>query len=88
MPIGLIEIINGFEHKTIKNFYKDWYRTDLQAVVVVGDINAAEIEQMIIKKFGKIKPAKNPREKVIFRLMKIKNRLYLYVPIKKQWAAK
>lgn len=66
MPIGLIEIINGFEHKTIKNFYKDWYRTDLQAVVVVGDINADEIEQMIIKKFGKIKPAKNPREKVIF----------------------
>lgn len=64
-PIGLIEIINGFEYQTIKDFYHDWYRPDLQAVIVVGDINAAEVEQMIIKKFSKIKPVKNPREKVL-----------------------
>lgn len=65
MPIGLIEVINGFEHKTIKSFYKDWYRPDLQAVIVVGCINAEEMEQQIIKKFSKIKPVKNPREKVV-----------------------
>ncbi|MBQ9434593.1 MAG: insulinase family protein [Bacteroidales bacterium] len=69
-PIGLLEVINGFEYQTIKDFYHDWYRPDLQAVIVVGDINAAEIEQMIIKKFSKIKPAKNPREKVVPALVK------------------
>jgi zinc protease len=75
MPIGLIEIINGFEHQTIKDFYKDWYRTDLQAVIVVGDINAEEIEKMIIKKFSSIKPVKNPREKLIYPIKENKEPL-------------
>lgn len=75
MPIGLIEIINGFEHQTIKDFYKDWYRTDLQAIIVVGDINAAEIEKKIIAQFGKIKPVKNPKEKLIYPIKENKEPL-------------
>ncbi len=75
MPIGLIEIINGFEHQIIKDFYNDWYRTDLQAIIVVGDINADEIEQKIIKQFGKIKPVKNPREKLIYPVIENKEPL-------------
>lgn len=64
VPIGLIEIINGFKHQTIKDFYKDWYRPDLQAVIVVGDIDVDAMEKQIIKQFSKIKPVKNPREKL------------------------
>ena len=63
MPIGLIEIIQGFQYQTIKDFYHDWYRPDLEAVIVVGDINVDEMEQMIIKKFSKMKMPKNPRQK-------------------------
>ena len=63
VPIGLIEIINGFKHQTIKDFYKDWYRPDLQAVIVVGDIDPDAMEKQIIKQFSKIKPVKNPRAK-------------------------
>ncbi|MCL1849949.1 MAG: insulinase family protein [Bacteroidetes bacterium] len=64
MPIGTLELLETFKPQTLKDFYYDWYRPDLQAIVIVGDINAAEIEKMITDKFGKIKPKKNPREKI------------------------
>ncbi|MCL2246748.1 MAG: insulinase family protein [Lentimicrobiaceae bacterium] len=66
LPIGTLEVLENFKHQTLKDFYYDWYRPDLQAIVVVGDINAADIEKMIISKFGKIKPKKNPREKIMY----------------------
>src|SRR6185312_1839781 len=36
LPIGKEEILKGFQPQTIVNFYKDWYRPDLQAVIAVG----------------------------------------------------
>jgi len=64
MPIGTLEVLENFKPQTLKNFYYDWYRPDLQAIVIVGDVNAADIEKMIVAKFSKIKPKKNPREKI------------------------
>ncbi len=66
LPIGKLEILQNFKYQTIKDFYKDWYRTDLQAIVVVGDLDPAAMEQQIINTFGKIKPVKNGREKIEF----------------------
>lgn len=66
MPIGLIEIIQGFEYQTIKDFYHDWYRPDLQAVIVVGDIDVNEIETKIKNMFGNIPAVQNPRIKESF----------------------
>ena len=63
MPIGLIEVIQGFEYQTIKDFYHDWYRPDLQAVVVVGDIDVNEVEAKIKNMFGNIPAVENPRVK-------------------------
>jgi len=65
-PIGTLEVLEKFKPQTLKDFYYDWYRPDLQAIVVVGDVNAAEIEKMIIEKFSKIKPKKNPRERIFY----------------------
>ena len=65
-PIGTLDVLENFKPKTLKDFYYDWYRPDLQAIVIIGDVNAAEIERMIISKFGKIKPKKNPREKIMY----------------------
>ena len=41
LPIGKKEIIETFEHDTLKEFYNDWYRPDLMAVVAVGDFDKA-----------------------------------------------
>src|SRR5688500_26025 len=42
LPIGQDEILKNFKYDVIKRFYKDWYRPELMAVLVVGDIDLAE----------------------------------------------
>jgi zinc protease len=59
LPIGKPEILKTFKPEVIKRFYADWYRPNLMAVVVVGDIDPAEAEKLVIKHFQKLKnPAK------------------------------
>jgi len=65
MPIGLMDIVENFEYKALRDFYHDWYRTDLQAIAIVGDFNVAEMEQKIIEKFSKIPAVENPLERVV-----------------------
>jgi zinc protease len=36
LPIGQKEILENFPHKELTDFYKDWYRPDLMALVIVG----------------------------------------------------
>ena len=55
LPIGKSEILKTFKPETIKRFYKDWYRPDLMAVFVVGDIDLTEAEALIKKHFEKLK---------------------------------
>jgi len=48
----------------LRRFYTDWYRPDLQAVVVVGDIDVDNVESLIRKNFGDIPRKANPRPRV------------------------
>ncbi|MBN9383166.1 MAG: insulinase family protein [Chitinophagaceae bacterium] len=64
-PIGKEEVIQNFKPEAIKTFYKDWYRPDLQALIVVGDIDVTEMEKSIREKFADLKNPTNkkPRTK-------------------------
>ena len=64
--IGDYDIINNFEHQTIKDFYNDWYRTDLQAIAIVGDIDVDKIEAKIKARFSKIPAIENPKERLVY----------------------
>lgn len=66
LPIGTLDVILHHKYETIRQFYRDWYRPDLQAVIVVGDINAAEVENLIKETFSKIPAKENPREKIMY----------------------
>ena len=44
LPIGTDSVLNNFQRPVILKFYKDWYRPDLQALIVVGDINVDSME--------------------------------------------
>ena len=44
LPIGLEEVIRTFQRPVITRFYNDWYRPDLQAVVIVGDLDVDAME--------------------------------------------
>lgn len=53
-PIGKADIIQNFKPEAMKRFYKDWYRPNLMAVIVVGDIDPAETEKMIHSHFNQL----------------------------------
>ncbi|HQD09276.1 MAG TPA: insulinase family protein [Flavihumibacter sp.] len=55
LPIGKDSIIKNFNPDLIRQFYKDWYRPNLMAVVVVGDIDPAKALAMVKKHFGGMK---------------------------------
>lgn len=57
--IGDVSIIDNANPELLRNFYKNWYRPDLQAIIVVGDIDKAAIKSIIEKKFGDIPKRKN-----------------------------
>ncbi|MFV8268532.1 M16 family metallopeptidase [Flavobacterium sp. GT2N3] len=64
LPIGQKEILEKFKHQSLINFYKDWYRPNLMSVIVVGDIDVAEMEKKIIAHFSSYKnPAKEKPRK-------------------------
>jgi zinc protease len=58
--IGDTAVINNFDPETLRAFYHDWYRTDLQAIAVVGDIDVDEVEARIKSIFSPIPAIENP----------------------------
>lgn len=64
IPIGLDSIIKTFNPDLIRKFYHEWYRPELMAVIVVGDIKKEQALSMIKKHFeGLTSPANaRPRE--------------------------
>ncbi|RWW92317.1 M16 family metallopeptidase [Flavobacterium cerinum] len=66
LPIGQKEILENFKYEKIKKFYKDWYRPNLMAVIVVGDIDVAEMEKKIKDHFSSYENPKNERPRKIF----------------------
>jgi len=66
--IGDLDIIKNFEYDTVREFYRNWYRTDLQAIAIVGDFDAAAMEQKVISLLGKIEPLENPKTRPFFEI--------------------
>ncbi|WP_163410723.1 M16 family metallopeptidase [Flavobacterium ajazii] len=56
--IGDLDIINNFKYAELRNYYKKWYRPDLQAVIIVGDIDVKAMEQKVKTIFSGIPLAK------------------------------
>jgi zinc protease len=55
LPIGKVDVIQNFKHDALRDFFNDWYRPDLQAIVVVGDIDPDKAEAQIKAHFSGIK---------------------------------
>jgi len=64
LPIGKAEILKSFKPDAIRRFYKDWYRPDLMAVIVVGDVDPQEAERLVTSHFSKLVNPANPRPRV------------------------
>lgn len=52
--IGELEVIDNFDPDLLRKFYRDWYRPDNQAIIIVGDFDREEMKKKIEKIFGDI----------------------------------
>ena len=66
LPIGKKEIIETFKHDRLKQFYSDWYRPDLMAVIAVGDFEKPAIEALVKKHFGSLPAARSPKPRTTY----------------------
>ncbi len=61
LPIGIDSLIKTFAPDAIRRYYKDWYRPNLMAVIVVGDIEPARAEELVRKHFSSLAKPANER---------------------------
>ena len=64
--IGDTAVINNFKYEDLRSYYRKWYRPDLQAILVVGDINVDQIEAKIKTLFSDIPAPVKPAERIYF----------------------
>lgn len=66
LPGGLPEVVANFEYQTLRDYYKKWYRPDLQGIIVVGDIDVDKIENRIKEMFADITLAEDATPRTYF----------------------
>ena len=64
MPIGKMEIVKNFPYDALRDYYKKWYRPDLQGIVIVGDFDADAMEKKVVELFSKIPSPENAAERI------------------------
>ena len=52
IPIGVAEVIEHAPRERLVDFWNTWYRPENMAVVVVGDIDPAAVEKMVVATFS------------------------------------
>ena len=66
--IGGEEQLKTFAYESLTNFYRDWCRPDLQAVIVVGDVDVDQIEAKLKTIFADIPAPVDPKAKELYPL--------------------
>jgi zinc protease len=66
LPIGKEDIIKNFQPETIKAFYHDWYRPDLEAVIAVGDFDPMAVLSAIKYDFGSLTNPANEKPRTYY----------------------
>src|SRR5688500_10071448 len=65
IPIGLPELLKTVPAQRVRDFYRDFYRPDRMAVIVVGDIDPAAAEALIRTHFAPL-PARPPAPRTVY----------------------
>jgi len=61
--LGDMDLIEHFKYKQLRDYYKKWYLPNHQAVIIVGDIDPAKIEEKVKKIMGSIPMPSNAAER-------------------------
>ena len=74
--IGSLDVLKTFKYRDIQDFYKTWYRPDLQCIIIVGDIDPAAYEQQVQKLFSSLPAARKAKERPAFTIADNEQPLY------------
>lgn len=66
LPIGKDELLKTFKPDVLRRYYKDWYRPNIMAVVVVGDISVEKGEQMVKEYFSTLTNPTKSRTRTVY----------------------
>ncbi len=66
--IGSLDVIKNFKYQTIRDFYHKWYRTDLEAIAIVGDFDVKQMEQRVKEILSKVPAVENPTPRPFFEI--------------------
>ena len=66
--IGGEDQLKTFAYESLTNFYHTWYRPDMQALIVVGDVDVDQIEAKIKSIFSDIPAPEAPTQKVLHKI--------------------
>lgn len=79
LPIGTEDIIKNFKPEVLRSFHERWYRPDLEALIIVGDIDPTEMEKEVIRLFSDLKTPKKPAVRNKFKVDLTGKNQYLVV---------
>ena len=69
LPIGKLEVLETFPYDRVRQFYQDWYRPELMAIIAIGDFNVDDVENLIKSRFGAVpKSTANVRQRVNYEV--------------------
>jgi len=66
--IGTVDVIDNSPCDTLRAYYNDWYRPDLQAIIIVGDFDIDEMEAKVKTMFAKLPVKKNAKERKYYQI--------------------
>ena len=66
LPIGSMAIVDSFPYQDLRDYYHKWYRPDLQAIIVVGDIDVDKMEKKIRRTFSSIPMLKKAARRIYY----------------------
>ncbi|MDR3093896.1 MAG: insulinase family protein [Bacteroidales bacterium] len=64
LPIGDMEIVKNAPYEELRGFYRDWYRPNLMALAIVGDMPVKTMEEKLIQHFAGLQNPKNAPERI------------------------
>ena len=66
MPIGLMDVVDNCSHQALRDYYHRWYRPDLQAVIIVGDVDVDAVETRIHELWRNLEVAADAPERIYY----------------------
>jgi zinc protease len=67
--IGTLDNLQNFPYKSLRDYYKRWYRPDNMAIIVVGDFDGKEMEKQVKDFFTINDNPSTPLERPYFQIL-------------------